>query len=180
MTPQFKAALGLSIGLHAAALAGFSTAVTPAKFDVERAPSSLEIFVVAPPTPAPAQVEVEPAPSPIEPAAQPHPEPVKETVIIPEQKGALTEVLPGYLRNPAPVYPRLSRERGEQGPVVLETEVLASGRCGSIRVLRSSGYRRLDEAATSAIAQWRFEPARRAGQPVTVWVEIPVTFQLIR
>ena len=183
MTPEFKAALGLSVGLHAAALAGFSSAVSPAKFDVERAPTSLEIVVVAQPKAAPARMPEDPAPAQIEPEpAEPIDEPpdaVEDAVVIPPQTGALAEMLPSYLRNPAPVYPRLARERGEQGTVLLEAEVLESGRCGRLHVLASSGSRLLDEAAASAIARWQFEPAKRGQQPVAVSVQIPVTFRLV-
>jgi protein TonB len=36
----------------------------------------------------------------------------------------------------------------------------------SVRVLRSSGFARLDEAAESGVRNWRFRPARRAGSAV--------------
>jgi protein TonB len=97
----------------------------------------------------------------------------------PEKKGAATDALPNYLRNPPPVYPRLARERGQEGTVLLEVEVLASGRCGTVRVLASSGHDLLDEAARRAIGGWVFRPARRWQQPIAFWVEIPITFRLI-
>ena len=86
---------------------------------------------------------------------------------------------PDYLRNPPPIYPRTARERSEEGTVLVEVEVLASGRCGGIRVLASSGHVALDEAAVRAVRQWVFRPARRFNQPVPFVVEIPITFQLI-
>jgi protein TonB len=35
-----------------------------------------------------------------------------------------------------------------------------------------------DEAALQAIRQWVFTPARANGQPVAVWMRIPVVFTL--
>lgn len=179
MTNELKAAFAISVGLHAGLLVGvpFTDRVA---FDVERAPTSVEIVLVAPAKPS---VVVAPEPRPpaesIEPQQVPTPpEPSPATIVTPEQKGALTEVLPNYLRNPSPVYPRAARERGEQGTVLLDVEVLSSGSCGQARILHSSGYEILDDAARHTIATWRFRPARRAGVPVTVWVEIPVTFRL--
>jgi len=176
MTAELKWAIGLSVGVHTALLTGLPIASRVA-FDVERAPTSLELVVVAPPKSA--------LPEPSPPAPEPsvavpeEPDPAPQTFIAPEQRGVLTDVLPQYLRNPAPVYPRLARERGEEGTVVLDVEVLPSGRCGTLRVLESSGHALLDEAAARAVRQWQFKPATRWGRAIAVWVEIPVTFRLI-
>ncbi|MBI3997288.1 MAG: energy transducer TonB [Candidatus Omnitrophica bacterium] len=93
--------------------------------------------------------------------------------------GALTERSPQYVRNPAPPYPALAREQGDEGTVLLRVEVLPNGRCGHVEIAESSGHTLLDEAAAQTIARWRFRPARRGFEPTTAWVEIPVTFQLV-
>ena len=85
--------------------------------------------------------------------------------------------LPG-LANPRPDYPWIARERGEQGRVVVRVSVSDAGRAERVEVARSSGHERLDRAALAALAQWRFEPARRAGRAVPGTVEVPVTFKL--
>jgi protein TonB len=177
MTGELKAALSLSLGVHAALLVGlpFTNRVA---FDVERAPTSIDIQILAPPQPVQAPT-VDVVPSEPTPTREPVSEPVPQSVVSEARRGALTDVLPSYLRNPAPVYPQSARMRGDEGTVLLDVEVLPSGRCGALRVLSSSGYPILDEAAAAAIRQWRFRPARRLGQPVSVWVEIPVTFRLI-
>ena len=180
MTSELKAALAVSVGLHAGALIGLPLA-SRVEFDVERAPTSVEIFILAKPNPA---VAPQPQPEPAKPETTPvpspeHPEPQPQTVITPERRGALTELLPRYLRNPAPVYPHEAREQGWEGTTLLEAEVLTSGRCGTLRVLHSSGHTILDDAAERAIRAWRFKPALRGQTPVAVWVEIPVTFRLI-
>ena len=176
MTTELKWAVSLSVGVHAALLAGLP-ADRRVAFDVERAPTSLEIVVVAPPK----RSLPEPSPAAPEPsvAIPEEPDPAPKTLIAPERRGVLTEVLPQYLRNPAPVYPHLARERGEEGTVVLEVEVLPSGRCGALRILDSSGHAMLDEAAARAVRRWQFKPATRWGGAIAVWVEIPVTFRLL-
>ena len=182
MTGTLKGALAFSVGLHTSLLLGWP-ATLPVAFDVERAPTSLEIRLVAPreapviPQPVIA-LETE-RPSAVVVEAKPPPEPALETLVVPESQGALSEVLPGYLRNPAPVYPLLARQRGEEGTVLLRVEVLPTGRCGQLDVGVSSGSALLDAAAVKAVAQWQFKPALRGGTPVAVQVEIPVTFQLI-
>jgi len=186
MTGVLKTTVAISLGLHAGVLIGWPAFMTPVEFDVERAATSLEIRLIAPrQTPATPQAVTERPPPretpPPEPAADvvEQPDPAQETLVTPESQGALSEVLPGYVRNPAPVYPWLARQRGEQGSVVLAVEILPTGRCGELVVRSSSGSSALDAAATTTIRQWQFKPARRAGAPATVWVEIPVTFRLV-
>lgn len=65
-----------------------------------------------------------------------------------------------------PEYPAISRRRGEEGQVILDVEVLPSGRAGSVRVVSSSGHKRLDEAALRAVKEANFQPAERRGEPV--------------
>lgn len=169
MTNELRAAIAVSAGLHAAVLIGMPF-TNPVEFDVERAPTSVEIVILAQPEP--------PKPEPASVSAPKPPEPEQQTIVTPERRGALTELLPSYLRNPAPVYPYEARQQGWEGTVIIEAEVLPSGRCAQARALTSSGYRVLDESAIEAIRRWQFKPATRGAVPVSVWVEIPVTFRL--
>lgn len=178
MTAAFRGALSVSIGLHAAVLAGVPLMTTPVAFDVERAPTSVELVLLtpAPSTPAPVPLEVTEAPAVRPEVSQPQTPPA---IASEASRGAQVDRLPSYLRNPPPIYPQVARERGYEGTVVLDVEVLASGEAGAVRVLESSGHDVLDEAAVRALRQWRFRPARRWRHPVTFWVEIPITFRLV-
>ena len=183
MQSPFRIALGISAGLHALALAGWP-GLGPVAFDVERAPTSIELYLVKPtPVPPLAHAPEQPQPSrppEPEPMAMPEPpEPVPQTVVADEKRGARVELLPSYFRNPPPTYPTLARARGYEGTVLLDVEVLASGRCGEILVLASSGHDVLDEAAVRAVRGWVFKPATRWHQPIGFRVEIPITFQLV-
>ena len=77
-----------------------------------------------------------------------------------------------------PSYPASARRLGIQGTARLRVQVLADGRVGEIIVERSAGHADLDRAATDAVRQWHFEPARRGTEPVATWVLLPVQFQL--
>jgi len=77
-----------------------------------------------------------------------------------------------------PRYPRESRRRREEGRVRLRLLVDATGRVGRVALVESSGYERLDEAASGAARGWRFRPARRGERAIAAWVEIPVVFDL--
>lgn len=83
-----------------------------------------------------------------------------------------------YLRNPAPVYPKLSRQRREEGVVMLRVHVLENGEADQLEVLQSSGFERLDEAALRAVKRWQFVPAKRGDEVVAAWVRVPVRFNL--
>lgn len=177
MTSTFRTALGLSVAVHAGVLVGMPTAMPPA-FDVERAPTSVEL-VLMPQEPAVSAVAPAPTPPDASPKTVAPQPPPPQPVVSEARRGAEAEVLPGYLRNPPPLYPRWAREQGWEGTVLLEVEVLESGRCGQVNVLSPSGHEVLDQAAIEAVRRWVFKPARHWSQPVAFWVEIPITFQLL-
>lgn len=85
---------------------------------------------------------------------------------------------PRYSENPKPLYPQEARKKGYEGEILLRVEVLSNGRVGEIEVRRSSGHEVLDRSAIAAVKQWRFVPAKKGETQVSVWVNIPVTFQL--
>jgi protein TonB len=85
-----------------------------------------------------------------------------------------------YLSNPAPDYPRSSRELGEQGRVVLRVRVSPQGLPLEVYVHSSSHHERLDQAALAAVRAWRFVPARQGDEAVAAWVLVPVSFSLQR
>lgn len=84
-----------------------------------------------------------------------------------------------FLRPPRPAhYPKLSLERDEQGTVIVRALVGANGRPQRVRVVRSSGYGRLDASALQAVRGWAFVPMRVNGAPTMAWVQIPVRFRI--
>jgi periplasmic protein TonB len=85
---------------------------------------------------------------------------------------------PRYRTNPKPDYPIASQRRREEGVVVLNVAVDASGTPTSISLQRSSGHPLLDRAALDAVRRWTFEPARLGGVPMVSRVDVPVRFSL--
>lgn len=80
--------------------------------------------------------------------------------------------------NPPPAYPSASRRAKEQGRVMLAIHIDERGRVTEARVHRSSGYRRLDQAALDAVRHWRYQPAQRSGRAIGFDYMQPVVFSL--
>lgn len=139
---------------------------------------------VRPPEPRPVPVPVpvtRPIPriaTPVPPA--PAPAEIMEPRVAAPPAPAITAVRfdAAYLNNPAPVYPRASRRRGEQGRVLLQVQVNARGLPEQVEIHEGSGYARLDAAALKAVQGWRFVPARRGGEAITASVLVPILFQM--
>lgn len=77
-----------------------------------------------------------------------------------------------------PTYPRVAREQGWEGVVILRLEILADGSIGSIEPRQTSGHQLLDESAIQAVRQWRFRPAKEGEIPVPSIVDLPIKFDL--
>lgn len=75
-------------------------------------------------------------------------------------------------------YPASAVAAGEEGTVLVDVEVDATGQAHHARVHHSSGYADLDAAALKSLTRWSFRPATRNGEPMAQRVVVPVTFQL--
>jgi TonB family protein len=79
------------------------------------------------------------------------------------------------LERPTPEYPIDARRNRMEGTGVFKLLTnQKTGAVSSVRILRSTGYKILDEAAVRGLKNWRLRPA--SGRAVVV----PVTFQLRR
>ena len=72
---------------------------------------------------------------------------------------------------------RYQSELRASGHVVLWMFVDSSGAPTRVEVHRSSGNAEIDAAAVEAGRMARFDAAYRDGEPVAVWVELPITFE---
>ncbi len=91
---------------------------------------------------------------------------------------AVSIAVPKYRENAQPKYPEIARSRGYQGLVLLSAEVHPDGHVGEVRIRKSCGYASLDRSALDAVRYWKFEPGKRMGVPVNMWVDVPVRFVL--
>lgn len=82
------------------------------------------------------------------------------------------------LGNRKPKYPELSIHRKEEGRVILMAKVLASGRAEYVKVHKSSGYPRLDNAAQKAAQSYMYKPAEKNGQKISYDYFFTVTFSI--
>jgi protein TonB len=83
-----------------------------------------------------------------------------------------------YLHNPKSEYPRVSRQRNEQGRVVLRVFIGVDGTAQQAEIKQSSGYERLDQAALATVKSWRYVPGKRGGVPEAMWFNVPINFVL--
>ncbi|HZQ67883.1 MAG TPA: energy transducer TonB [Terriglobales bacterium] len=84
---------------------------------------------------------------------------------------------PRPIYQPDPEYSEEARRAKYQGTVILYVVVGPDGRPHDIRIVRSLGMG-LDEKAIEAVKTWRFDPARKNAQPVSVQISVEVTFRL--
>jgi protein TonB len=61
---------------------------------------------------------------------------------------------------------------------MIRVDVSVDGEPGSVLVLKSSGHALLDDAAASAVRQWRFVPATRDNVPMAASADVPIEFKL--
>lgn len=135
---------------------------------------------------APAATQEHVAPPPVE-EHKPEPEPEEKAIAetVAEAKPAQMPSGPVSLSSElsvscpdlaSPAYPALSRRMGEEGKLVLQVEMDETGRISKAKIIESSGYSRLDNAALSAVKTWRCRPAMRDGHPVPAIALQPFNF----
>lgn len=138
-----------------------------------------------PPAPLPPEPEPTLAPTP-EPAPPPRPTPtpapqlaqapaptVKEGDLV-----ELPDVWPEPIVMPKPAYPPLAARQRQGGTVILSVLVDENGVVREVKVLRGVkpdlGF---DDAAVSAVKNWRYKPATKDGVKVKTWFTQPIPFK---
>jgi periplasmic protein TonB len=84
---------------------------------------------------------------------------------------------PRPIYDPDPEYSEEARKAKFQGTVLLSAIIGPDGRPRDLRVVRSLGMG-LDQKAVDAVWKWRFSPAMKGNQSVSVQVSIEVAFRL--
>jgi len=95
-----------------------------------------------------------------------------------EAESIKSSATPEYGINPKPEYPLLARRRGYEGEVVFIVQVLDDGNVGEMKMIKTSGYKILDNSALAALREWKFVPGNFNGKTVSSWVKIPILFRL--
>ena len=84
---------------------------------------------------------------------------------------------PRRIKDVKPVYAPESLAKGDEGAIVVEASISASGTVDTIQILWS-GCERLEKSALAAVRQWRYEQVRVNGKPVPFKVTASVPFRL--
>ena len=77
-----------------------------------------------------------------------------------------------------PEYPSASRRLEEEGTVSLRFLVGTDGKVIESEVEKTSGYKRLDEAARAALSRCQFRAATVDGKPEQGWATMKYTWRL--
>lgn len=155
----------------------------PPKPKPERKPQPRQLVAKAPVV-SPSEPVAPPPPPEPEPESEPEPEPAPAVeASAPQQMAPGPVTLSSELSVScpelnAPAYPALSKRLGEEGKLVLRVELDESGHVHVAQVVNSSGFKRLDEAALTAVKTWRCTPPIRNGQPVRAVALQPFNFVL--
>jgi protein TonB len=97
-------------------------------------------------------------------------------MVFPAPPAAPVETPASVLSQTPLSYPIEAMRQGARGEVVIDVSIAIDGSVVDTTVEHSSGYRSLDAAAMRSIRHWRFNPARRDGQPVPTTLRIPIDF----
>lgn len=128
----------------------------------------------APPAPPPLPQPIETFPPPPPPVEDMPEDPNHEFLVV-EQQPVLIGGLEELQRRVE--YPRMARDAGAEGNVIVQFVVERDGSVSDATVLRSPNAL-LSEAALAAVRESRFEPGHQRGIPVRVRYTLPVRFVL--
>ena len=123
---------------------------------------------VAAPTPANAIAAVSNTPQPV---APPSPAPVSSAPVV-------TAAVISASSCEKPEYPSASKRLEEEGTVQLKFLVGADGKVLESAVEKSSGFRRLGEAARAGLSKCQFKPGMVDGKPQQTWASMKYTWRL--
>ena len=138
--------------------------------------------VVAPPmaSPANAMAAVSAPPAPVSASAAPSPAsaPATATAAAKPAAPARTTANVNMAQCEKPAYPSASRSMEEEGTVALRFLVGVDGKIVQSEIEKSSGYKRLDEAARAGLSKCQFKPATVDGKPEQAWTTIRYVWRL--
>jgi protein TonB len=136
----------------------------------------------APPPPPfvpPPEVHIETPPPPSQSTAIQAVTPVKPVEAPPPREPVTVQPRVDAAKSREPEYPPASRRMGEQGSLVLQVLIDEQGRAAQSKLVQSSGFDRLDQAALAGIKDnYRFVPGTVDGKPQAMWFTFKFTWKL--
>jgi TonB family protein len=111
--------------------------------------------------------------------------PILETITDPDtgetvpRASEAQKLTPTPIRRSAPIYPTDLQDYSISGPVVLRVIVDEKGKPKVVDIVTPMGFG-LDQAAINAVNRWEYEPAKRDGMPIKVYVRVLFNFSAPR
>ena len=130
-------------------------------------PPEVQVQVPVQPPPTITAVVTTPPAVPIPPPAVPAPAAPARTPAVVDARACAK-----------PPYPSASLRASETGIVTLNFLIDVDGKVLESKVERSSGFRRLDEAARAGLGLCRFKPATADGRPERAWARIQYEWKI--
>jgi periplasmic protein TonB len=126
------------------------------------------------------QIPIQPPPTITAAPTPPPPAPVVIAPPPPPAPAAPVRTPPVVLASSCekPEYPSASRRANETGTVLLSFLIDQGGKVIDSKIERSSGFRRLDEAAKAGLGLCKFRPATVNGAAVQAWARIEYVWRL--
>ena len=189
-SPRRFISVGLVALLHVVIIYALATGL--AANLVSKLPTELKAEVVEQ---KPPEQEKTPPPPPPDLAKPPPPFVPPPDINIQSEAPATNAISNVQSRRPAPVaivppkpagrshscysgYPPISKRLNEQGRVVVQLTVEANGSVSNPKLVKSSGYSRLDDAALRCVSYWHYHPATQAGKPIAVTTKAAIDYRL--
>lgn len=85
---------------------------------------------------------------------------------------------PSLIEEVEPVYPQEAKEKGLQGTVNMYLFVSEKGEIEKVKIAKSSGYDILDDEAIRYAKRLKFNPAKKEGNPTSIWITWAIDFDL--
>jgi protein TonB len=197
-SPSRGVAIGFVVLLHAALIYALVTELAYRVIDVALVPIATKIIderSSRPPELPPRPPDFRPPPSPFVPPPEvaiakpppPAPQSTAITTVTPVRPPAAAALHRAVTVAPhldlaasqQPNYPPVSRRLGEEGTVILQVLVDPDGRAGDVKIVQSSGFPRLDQAAIDGVKSgYRFAPGTVGGTAQPMWYTFRFTWKL--
>ena len=87
---------------------------------------------------------------------------------------------PQLIRHLSPLYPFAAKRKGIQGQVIVRIIVDKMGNVRDPEVIEATPEGVFEESAISAVRRWRFKPAIKDKRSVSVYVIVPVKFEVAK
>lgn len=85
---------------------------------------------------------------------------------------------PKARKKPRPKFPRGARDWGIEGPIVIQMIITPEGEAIQPVVLKDLEAATITYSALEALRDWKFQPARLGGEPIAVFYNLAVNYEL--